>query len=80
MTSSSSSIINIVLPIEMADTSYLVLRQMEFTSGSNSYAAYNNGIWVASGYPKTTTSFYIQQEGTAYGPAFNWEVKGMAAA
>lgn len=78
VTTGGSEVKIINLPIIMADTKYVAMRQTEFISNNNSYAAYNNGIWEPST-RKTTTAFAVLQEGNGWGPAFVWRVDGMAA-
>lgn len=62
----------------MIDTNYLAFRQSEFISNGNSYAAFNNGIWL-NGFAKTTTQFSILTEGNSWINSFNWIVLGYAA-
>lgn len=74
---SSSYTVTITLPKTMIDTNYLAFRQSEFINNGNSYAAFNNGIWL-NGFAKTTTQFSILTEGTAWINSFNWIVMGYA--
>ena len=63
----------------MIDTNYLAFRQSEFISNGNSYAAFNNGIWL-NGFDKTTTHFSILTEGNTWINSFNWMVIGYTSA